>query len=88
MATVAPADVVYSWGVLHHTGRIVGCHRRGGGEVAPGGRFAIAIYNRVDRFPDSSKMWWHIKRAYTRSPGFMRRIMEASTSRTSRSPGS
>jgi 2-polyprenyl-6-hydroxyphenyl methylase/3-demethylubiquinone-9 3-methyltransferase len=76
MATVAPADVVYSWGVLHHTGRMWDAIDAAAAQVAPGGRFAIAIYNRVDRFPDSSKMWWHIKRAYTRSPGFMRRIME------------
>src|SRR5262245_9513888 len=77
MATVEPADVVYSWGVLHHTGRMWDAIDQAATKVLPGGRFAISIYNRVDRFPDSSKMWWHIKRPYTRSPGVVRRAMEA-----------
>ena len=76
MATVEPADVVYSWGVLHHTGRMWDAIDTAAARVRPGGRFAISIYNRVDRFPDSSRMWWHLKRAYTRSPGLVRRFME------------
>ena len=76
MAAVAPADVVYSWGVLHHTGRMWDAIDAAAAKVRPGGRFAISIYNRVDRFPDSSRMWWHLKRAYTRSPGAIRRLME------------
>lgn len=77
MATVVPADVVYSWGVLHHTGRMWDAIDAAATRVLPGGWFAISIYNRVDRFPDSSKMWWHIKRTYTRSPVPVRRLMEA-----------
>jgi 2-polyprenyl-6-hydroxyphenyl methylase/3-demethylubiquinone-9 3-methyltransferase len=76
MATVEPADVVYSWGVLHHTGDMWDAIDAAAAKVRPGGRFAISIYNKVDRFPDSSRMWWHIKRTYTRSPGAVRRIME------------
>jgi len=77
MAEIAPADVVYSWGVLHHTGRMWDAIDAATAKVLPGGTFGISIYNRVDRFPDSSKMWWHIKRRYTRGPGFVRRLMEA-----------
>ncbi len=77
MRSVAPADVVYSWGVLHHTGRMWDAIDAAAAKVPAGGRFAISIYNRVERFPDSSKMWWHIKRAYTRSPMAVRRLMEA-----------
>jgi len=77
MSSVAPADVVYSWGVLHHTGRMWDAIDAAAAKVAAGGRFAISIYNRVDRFPDSSRMWWHIKQAYTRSPTAVRRLMEA-----------
>jgi 2-polyprenyl-6-hydroxyphenyl methylase/3-demethylubiquinone-9 3-methyltransferase len=76
MSTVAPADIVYSWGVLHHTGRMWDAIDAAAAKVLPGGTFAISIYNRVDRFPDSSRMWWHIKRTYTRSPGVVRRLME------------
>ena len=77
MSGIEPADVVYSWGVLHHTGRMWDAIDAAAGKVRPGGRFAISIYNRVERFPDSSKMWWRVKRAYTRGPALVRRGLEA-----------
>lgn len=76
MATLPACDVVYSWGVLHHTGRMWDAIDAAAGTVAPGGRFAISIYNQVERKIDSSAMWWKIKRAYNRSPGFVRGLME------------
>src|SRR2546429_5177126 len=42
-----PADVVYSWGVLHHTGDMYRAIENASRLVAPDGIFAIAIYNRV-----------------------------------------
>lgn len=57
-------DVVYSWGVLHHTGdmwRAIQCAAR---LVKPGGQFAIAIYSAspFDGF------WKIEKRIYSRLP--------------------
>jgi len=77
MATIPPVEVLYSWGVLHHTGRMWDAIDAAAAKVAPGGRFAISIYNRVERKPDSSAMWWKIKRMYNRSPGLVRGLMEA-----------
>ncbi len=37
-------DVVYSWGVLHHTGDMWTAIRNAAGCVAPGGRLALALY--------------------------------------------
>ncbi|TGS10223.1 class I SAM-dependent methyltransferase [Mesorhizobium sp. M2E.F.Ca.ET.209.01.1.1] len=37
-------DIVYSWGVLHHTGDMWTAIRNAGGLVGKGGRYAIAIY--------------------------------------------
>ena len=71
-----PADIVYSWGVLHHTGRMWAAIDNAAGLVRPGGQLAIAIYNRVDRLGDSSAMWWKIKRQYNRSPQWVRSSME------------
>ena len=76
LATLEPADVVYSWGVLHHTGDMWRAIDNAVGMVKAGGLLAISIYNNVQRIPDTSKMWWHIKRFYTRSPGPVRRLME------------
>jgi Ribosomal protein L11 methylase len=54
-------DVVYSWGVLHHTGsmwRAIDITQRA---VALGGRFFIALYNDQDR---RSVGWRYLKRLY------------------------
>jgi 2-polyprenyl-6-hydroxyphenyl methylase/3-demethylubiquinone-9 3-methyltransferase len=76
LATLEPADVLYSWGVLHHTGAMWEAIDAAAGRVKPGGLFALSIYNKVERFPDSSAMWWRIKRFYNRSPGAVRALME------------
>ena len=76
LGRLEPADVVYSWGVLHHTGDMWKAITHAARLVRPEGRFAISIYNRVTRFPDRSSMWWKIKRFYVRSPGAARRALE------------
>lgn len=53
-------DVVYSWGVLHHTGamtRAIECAARA---VGPGGLFVFALYRRVwmDGFWRLEKRWY------------------------------
>lgn len=40
-------DVVYSWGVLHHTGNMHRALRTAVSLVAPGGLFAFALYRRT-----------------------------------------
>ncbi|MBV9620787.1 MAG: class I SAM-dependent methyltransferase [Gammaproteobacteria bacterium] len=40
-------DVVYSWGVLHHTGDMYGALRAASTLVAPQGRFIFALYRRT-----------------------------------------
>jgi 2-polyprenyl-6-hydroxyphenyl methylase/3-demethylubiquinone-9 3-methyltransferase len=53
--------VVYSWGVLHHTGNMWGALDRAGGLVAPDGQLFIAIYNDQGL---RSKLWTIEKRLY------------------------
>jgi 2-polyprenyl-6-hydroxyphenyl methylase/3-demethylubiquinone-9 3-methyltransferase len=43
-ATIEPADIVYSWGVLHHTGRMYDAIRNAAGLV-PGGCLRSPSYN-------------------------------------------
>src|SRR5262245_15496588 len=73
---LTPADVVYSWGALHHTGAMWRAIDNAAGKVKPGGLFAIAIYNDVQRPFGGSAMWWQIKRAYNISPPAVKRFME------------
>jgi len=58
-------DVVYSWGVLHHTGAMAGAFENVARLVAPGGRLFISIYN--DQGP-RSRFWLAVKRGYNRVP--------------------
>ncbi len=54
-------DIVYSWGVLHHTGDMWGAFELAPLCVAPGGTLAIAIYNDQGK---ESRIWARAKRAY------------------------
>lgn len=55
-------DVVYSWGVLHHTGRMLPAIERAAAFVAPGGVFAFALYRRtrLDWFWTREKRWYTV----------------------------
>jgi SAM-dependent methyltransferase len=66
-------DIVYSWGVLHHTGDMWRAIDLAARSVAPGGWFFIAIYN--DQGP-WSRFWTKVKRFYNRGP-VQRRLIEA-----------
>jgi 2-polyprenyl-6-hydroxyphenyl methylase/3-demethylubiquinone-9 3-methyltransferase len=58
-----PFDVVYSWGVLHHTGDMYRAITIASSLVAPGGILALALYRRTLM----CKLWRYIKRWYTNS---------------------
>jgi 2-polyprenyl-6-hydroxyphenyl methylase/3-demethylubiquinone-9 3-methyltransferase len=57
-------DIVYSWGVLHHTGHLWKALDNVATLVKTGGTLFIAIYNDEGR---SSKFWWRVKRLYCSS---------------------
>lgn len=57
-------DVVYSWGVLHHTGDMWPAIENATSLVAPGGQFAIAIYAKTPMDP----AWKIEKRIYANAP--------------------
>jgi 2-polyprenyl-3-methyl-5-hydroxy-6-metoxy-1,4-benzoquinol methylase len=56
-------DVVYAWGVLHHTGDLWSACTNVADTVEPGGLLAVAIYNDQG---GQSQRWRRIKRAYVR----------------------
>lgn len=67
-------DVVYSWGVLHHTGAMWGALEQALNLVAEGGRLWVALYNRQ---PVWSSFWVHVKRTYLRLPSQLRPVYVA-----------
>lgn len=58
-------DIVYSWGVLHHTGAMWVGLEHCIAKVAPGGTLFIAIYNDQGW---KSHLWWTVKFIYNRLP--------------------
>lgn len=62
-------DIVYSWGVLHHTGYMWQALENVWPLVSPGGKLYIAIYNDQGR---ASRSWLAIKRLYNQLPRFLR----------------
>jgi 2-polyprenyl-3-methyl-5-hydroxy-6-metoxy-1,4-benzoquinol methylase len=58
-------ELVYSWGVLHHTGRMWDAMDNAAGAVAPGGRLFISIYNDQGL---KSRLWRLVKRTYNALP--------------------
>jgi 2-polyprenyl-6-hydroxyphenyl methylase/3-demethylubiquinone-9 3-methyltransferase len=62
-------DVVYSWGVLHHTGQMWQAIENAQRLVADGGKLFIALYNDTG---SQSMRWLWIKRTYNQLPALMR----------------
>lgn len=69
MSLLGKFDVVYSWGVLHHTGDMNTAIDSAAGRVRSGGLFSIAIYNDQG---GGSRRWLWIKQTYHRLPPSLR----------------
>src|SRR5690606_25386129 len=65
LASLGTFDVVYSWGVLHHTGQMWRALAAAGDRVAPGAQLFIAIY--ADRGAQTAR-WKTLKKLYGRLP--------------------
>jgi 2-polyprenyl-3-methyl-5-hydroxy-6-metoxy-1,4-benzoquinol methylase len=62
-------DIVYSWGVLHHTGQMWHALENAAIPVARGGKLFIAIYNDTGT---QSRRWHAIKHVYNELPPLAR----------------
>lgn len=69
-------DIVYSWGVLHHTGALWEAFDNAASMVAPGGIFYVALYDAGVASP-SPEFWLAKKRRYHRGGWLTKRRLEA-----------
>jgi 2-polyprenyl-6-hydroxyphenyl methylase/3-demethylubiquinone-9 3-methyltransferase len=65
LATLGRFDIVYAWGVLHHTGDMWTALTNVVPLVAPGGRLFIALYNDQGWV---SRYWLAVKKLYNSRP--------------------
>lgn len=66
-------DIVYSWGVLHHTSNMMEALSNAGGLVSENGHLYIAIYNKQ---PFLSTYWLYVKKTYNAAPRLIKILME------------
>ena len=71
MQSLGTFDIVYAWGVLHHTGAMDQAIELAAGRVAANGCLFVAIYNDQG---GASRRWLAIKRLYHRLPRFLRPV--------------
>lgn len=70
-------DIVYSWGVLHHTGNMYQAIDNVSRLVKPQGQFYLAIYNNSRSWTEGTSFFWNkSKKFYNYSPSIVKRVME------------
>jgi 2-polyprenyl-3-methyl-5-hydroxy-6-metoxy-1,4-benzoquinol methylase len=72
VASLGAFDLVYSWGVLHHTGDMWHALENVSHLVAPGGKLFISIYNDQGL---NSRVWLRIKRTYNAGGAIRRQVL-------------
>ncbi len=76
MKTLEPADIVYSWGVLHHTGDVWTAIKNAAARVKPGGSFYIALYSADVQHDPTPEFWLDLKQRYNASSMIGKRWIE------------
>ena len=69
LAALGSFDIVYSWGVLHHTGAMWNALENITSKVKQSGKLYVSIYNDQGRM---SKIWLEVKKVYNKLPRALR----------------
>ena len=76
MAQLPKVDIVYSWGVLHHTGDMWTAVRNAAIPLKSDGEFYIALYSSDNYVDPPPEYWLRLKRKYNLASEFGKRILE------------
>lgn len=73
LARIEPADIAYSWGVLHHTGSMWEAVENAAKLAKPDGMFFVALYTTTPK----SGYWLETKKRYNAGGELTKRWLEA-----------
>lgn len=76
ISTLPQADLVYSWGVLHHTGDVWTALRNAASRVGPEGAFFIALYSADVQIEPPPEFWLDVKKRYVASGRWKRLYLD------------
>ncbi|RYG38960.1 MAG: class I SAM-dependent methyltransferase [Burkholderiales bacterium] len=76
MHSLPKSDIVYSWGVLHHTGSMWEAVRNATIPTKSDGEFYIALYSSDIYVDPTPEFWIKLKRAYNQADPMTRKLME------------
>jgi len=72
LAAIEPADIVYAWGSLHHTGEMWRAVQNTAKLLKPDGLLYLALYTTTSK----SAYWLEIKRKYNRASSWGKHVIE------------
>lgn len=75
MSSLPSYQLVYSWGVLHHTGNVWKALENASEKVKSNGLFFIALYSK-DALAEEPEYWLNIKKRYNKGSGLTKRLLE------------
>jgi len=76
LRSIEPADIVYSWGVLHHTGSMWEAMNNAAGLGKNGSLYYIALYDYEIHVDPTPEFWLDVKQRYNQSTNWGKRKME------------
>ena len=76
LRTIEPADIVYSWGVLHHTGSMWEAMDNTAELGKKGSLYYIALYDYDIQVNPTPEFWLDLKQRYNKSNAWEKRKLE------------
>jgi SAM-dependent methyltransferase len=76
LSKIDQADIIYSWGVLHHTGEMWKAIKNSAALMKPNGIFFLALYQDVPHMGLPVSYWVEIKKRYNRGNWIVKKQLE------------